>query len=102
MIELVRITARVLRFISIIRDKKKYDSMYITRLEYLGAQAVWIKYHQNKHFAQDMGRLKEGKTIDNASTVLKMAPFLDGDGILRVGGRIKRSTMSFETRNYSA
>lgn len=109
LMKLVRVTARVLRFISMIRFKKRYDSMYISHEEYLNAQAIWIKYHQSKYFSKEIEACKQPKekrkgngkkkelNVDRDSPIVKLTPFVDGDGLMRVGGRIKRSMMPFDT-----
>ncbi|XP_055308596.1 uncharacterized protein LOC129572616 [Sitodiplosis mosellana] len=35
--------------------------------------------------------------VGRDSSIVKLTPFVDGDGIMRVGGRIKRSLMPFDT-----
>lgn len=109
MMKLVRVTARVLRFISIGKNAKKCHNAYISREEYLNAQIIWIKYHQSKYFSRELEQLRASTgtgddennnkdiTIDKSSPIAKMTPFVDGHGILRVGGRIKRSLMPFDT-----
>lgn len=105
----MRITARVLRFIQSTRNKIKYQSAFISHDEYLSAQAIWIKYHQSKYFFNELETLKSNSKSDVShanssgvgrdSCIAKMTPFIDGDGIMRVGGRIKHSLMSFDTKH---
>ncbi|XP_031637273.1 uncharacterized protein LOC116349812, partial [Contarinia nasturtii] len=99
MMRLVCVTARVLAFIRMIKTKEKVCSTFIAHADYLEAQAIWIKYHQQKYFAGDIELLKNGKSLSRDSIIVKMSPFVDGDGLLRVGGRIKRSMMSFDTKH---
>ncbi|RYZ85504.1 MAG: PAS domain S-box protein, partial [Proteobacteria bacterium] len=99
MIKLVRVTALVLRFIDVARKKRKITSNCITHAEYLNAQSVWIKYHQAKYFSKEIAALNITKQVNRDSPVIKMTPFIDGEGIMRVGGRIKRSTMPFDTKH---
>lgn len=97
LMKLVRITARVLRFIDAVQQKKRYESIAISNEEYLNAQAIWIKHHQLKWFPNELNDLNEAKggkmpgSLIRESPLLKMTPFIDGHGIMRVGGRIKRS-----------
>lgn len=110
MMKLVRVTARILRFTEamkrlIKRDGKQYSSMAIRTDEYLNAQAIWIKYHQEKWFPNELAFLcaanqnKKSNGVARESPLLKLTPFIDGDGIMRVGGRIKRSLMPFDTKH---
>lgn len=99
MMKLVRVTARVLNFIKNLRKTRKSCSSFITHAEYLESQAVWIKYHQQRHFAKEIELLQSGKNLSRDSLIVKMSPFIDGDGLLRVGGRIKRSMMPYDTKH---
>lgn len=111
--KLVHVTARVLRFIDMAREKKRYRSICISQDEYLNAQSIWIKYHQRKFFSKEIESCKKPKEVSGSedkkkkkrkdlnvshdSPIAKLTPFVDGDGIMRVGGRIKRSMMPFDT-----
>ena len=37
--------------------------------------------------------MKSNTIIDRSSSLFKLHPFLDNDGVLRVGGRLKRSML---------
>ena len=37
--------------------------------------------------------------IKTTSSLYKLDPFLDGEGLLRVGGRLRKATMSFEEKH---
>ncbi|XP_031635447.1 uncharacterized protein LOC116348558 [Contarinia nasturtii] len=74
MMRLVRVTARVLAFIRKIRTKEKVCSTFIAHADYLEAQAIWIKYHQQKYFAGDIELLKNGKSLSRDSIIVKMSP----------------------------
>lgn len=71
---------------------------------------VWIlKQGKRKFFAkeidimrkrqEDRNGIKKRKTfVPKSSSLYSLSPFLDEEGLLRVGGRIERSPMSFDTR----
>lgn len=72
----------------------------------MNAKTVWIKYHQLKWFTNELEELRKAEESGKApgsmareSPLLKMTPFIDGHGIMRVGGRIKRSSMPFDTKH---
>lgn len=48
---------------------------------------------------RDGNRKNTAKNVARESPLLKMTPFLDGNDIMRVGGRIKRSLMPFDTKH---
>lgn len=108
MTKLVRVTARILRVFDVAKKRKSYGSLAISKDEYLNAQAVWIKHHQSLYFAKELMDLsarrandaqEKRSSVGRESPILKLTPFIDGQGILRVGGRIKRSLMSFDTKH---
>lgn len=47
---------------------------------------------QRDVFSREISDLLEGKFISKDSSVLSLSPFLDSDGILRVGGRLSKAT----------
>lgn len=53
------------------------------------ARKFLIKQVQNKHFSSVISTLREDKPILDKSRLSELAPFLDEEGLLRVGGRLK-------------
>ena len=59
-----------------------------------------IKEVQSLHFHDEINSLKNDKQLNKTSALLKLDPFVDKDGILRVGGRAKLSlALSYEERH---
>ena len=50
-----------------------------------------LKMLQQRHFAKEVSMLDKGKELFITSKILKLSPILDEDGLLRVGGRLKKS-----------
>ncbi|XP_038074806.1 uncharacterized protein LOC119742710 [Patiria miniata] len=74
------------------------------------AELLILKQLQKESFADEISILEslrnDGETerqtrrrVKNASHLQRLDPFLDKDGMLRVGGRIRRSDESFETKH---
>ena len=55
-----------------------------------------FKMVQDQSFANEKKHLLEGKAVPRGSCIVKLDPFLDGKGIIRVGGRLKRSCLAEE------
>nr|CAH7734250.1 unnamed protein product [Callosobruchus chinensis] len=51
------------------------------------------------HFAAELRCLEQRKSVSRTSKILKLDPFMDSDGILRVGGRLQYSNMSYDKRH---
>ena len=54
-----------------------------------------IKLVQAKHFKDEFGKLKQKeRSLTKATALCSLDPFIDGKGILGVGGRIRRSGLN--------
>lgn len=96
---LLRVTAYVIRFISNCRkgnaDRKRTGQ--ITRGEMICAEYLWLQYSQENHFADEMTNVRAHRAIDKKSPLSRLTPFIDGDGIMRLSGRLSRSEMPYDT-----
>ena len=67
-------------------------------LEY--AQQEAIRLHQQQVFREEIDHLRDGNTSDKRSLsrrggIYNLDPYIDAKGLLRVGGRLKRSSLHF-------
>ena len=58
-----------------------------------------IKLIQAQAFSKDIKNLKNSKNLDTRSKLLNLNPFLDHNGILRVGGRLKNAEISYAQKH---
>ena len=65
----------------------------------LKAQNLVIKVFQQDWFPAEILRLTQGMPVPSNSTLLPLNPFLDQDGILRVGGRLKHAKLPISGKN---
>ncbi|XP_053681565.1 uncharacterized protein LOC128732344 [Sabethes cyaneus] len=63
------------------------------------AKTTLIKLAQNDAFHSELNDLKEEKTIDERSKIRRMSPFLDREGVLRVGGRLKLAQLPYQAKH---
>ena len=54
---------------------------------------------QKEVLNDDINNIKNGSKIKKSSSIIKLNPFLDSKGILRIGGRLKRSTLNIEEKH---
>ena len=99
-----RVTAWVCRFVNNCRAHKQgrtkiISSPFLTVPELVAAQNYWIRTAQLDHFTQEIESIKKDGAIPNSSRLLPYHPFLDSDGILRVGGREHNSDRSFSNQH---
>ncbi|XP_070531583.1 uncharacterized protein [Ptychodera flava] len=98
----VRTTAWVLRFISLIKARRTGKSIdvqpYLEVCELQEADKQILKYIQMERFANTIRDLKVGR-LTRTRPLKSLSPFLDSDGILRVGGRLQRSSLPYDAKH---
>lgn len=87
----LRVTAWVRRFIHNCRSQSKLTGE-LTAEEVSAAEKIWQKACQLDTFGNDIHALRAARSLDQGSSVIALNPFLDADGIMRVGGRLQYST----------
>ncbi|XP_077992825.1 uncharacterized protein LOC144446858 [Glandiceps talaboti] len=97
---LIRTTAWVLRFIKLIKAKnqatKLQPNLNITEIQV--AEKLWIKQIQMEKFADTITSLEKGQQT-KIGPLKSLLPFLDDEGILRVGGRLQNSDLPYNAKH---
>ncbi|XP_050561406.1 uncharacterized protein LOC118271003 [Spodoptera frugiperda] len=98
---LIRVLARVLRFVkncrSNIKSNRLRGPLQVSELE--NAHSVAIKLAQKDSFPIELEQLGKGKSLNSKAALASLNPFLDENGILRVGGRIESSSYQYDKRH---
>lgn len=97
---LLRTTAICLRSVS--RFKKVPHSSLTTPLttaDLESAKVLIIKMLQKSYFAEELKTLFRGNQLSKSNHLTKLTPFLDHQGVLRVGGRLKHSLLDTEQKH---
>ena len=63
------------------------------------AEVLIIKTVQQEAFPEELDCVKKGKNLTRASALVKLNPFIDTEGLLRVGGRLERADLTDEERH---
>ncbi|KAL0839852.1 hypothetical protein ABMA28_016477 [Loxostege sticticalis] len=99
--KIIRIIAYCLRFIS--KTKKSTEARtfpsWLTSKELSKAIQISIKASQATCFAQEIKDIKLRGAVNKKSKLTTLTPFLDGEGILRVGGRLERADLSDDRKH---
>jgi hypothetical protein len=69
------------------QEHPKHFGFTFTNHELLEAERFVLKEVQQSCFPKEISALKEGRDIPKSSIILPLPPFLDDDGVMRVGGR---------------
>ncbi|XP_078051828.1 uncharacterized protein LOC144477974, partial [Augochlora pura] len=80
-------------------EQRKYDARVIEPYELRPAKERIACYLQRMHFAEEYRCLKNHRGIPAKSDLRSLNPFLDDQGILRVGGRLENATLPWETKH---
>ncbi|GFX43543.1 integrase catalytic domain-containing protein [Trichonephila clavipes] len=85
----------IFRFIANCRGEKRrtLDVQKINQVE-----TSLIRIVQLQEFKRDIKSLKENNRVSAESLIKSLNPFLDKDGVLRVGGRLCNSDLNFECK----
>ncbi|XP_045508116.1 uncharacterized protein LOC123703948 [Colias croceus] len=96
LLKIVRVLAWILRAIT---PSLKQRPTYLTLQDVRKAKTAIIKYVQSTEFSADLEQLKKDNKLRSNSALLSLNPFLDENGILRVGGRLKNSNISEDMKH---
>lgn len=98
-LKLIRVTAYILRFKNQALKKSAMKSEVLTVHELEQAVNVLIRKAQSESFKSEISFLKKGNQIENNSQILTLHPFLDNNGILRIGGRLSNANLSYDQQH---
>lgn len=97
--KIIRIMSHCLRFIKCMKTKTKAKEHTFTIEEVNKSTTMIIKIIQKKHFRHDLERLSSGKEVRKSSSIKSLAPFIDQEGLIRVGGRIGNSKRTYDQKH---
>lgn len=94
--KLIRVTAYILRFIYCARGNNHhtFNNLTLTTMEIQQAETFWIKQIQAELFQPEITSLINSNSIERSSSLIKLTPYLDTEGVMRVQGRLKHSNLS--------
>lgn len=103
--KILRIIGFMFRFVHNIRARlankpSEIKSGNISSREMDGATKICVKIIQQESFPEEIAHLsrKDG-ILQSSSSIKTLHPFLDGEKLLRVGGRLQNSTLSYEEKH---
>lgn len=88
----------MLRFVNNCKGKDKKTG-HITVPEIERATTTIIKVIQRESFSDEQKDIENGKNLNKKSKLFKLNVFVDGSGLLRVGGRLKNAYVPFDTKH---
>ena len=102
---LLRVTAYIMRFIDRCRRKAHavsfehpHNAFVLSTIEYNQAQIFWIRSIQKATLSPIISDLEKTPPLVKGP-LASLTPFLDHDHVLRVGGRLQKSSLSHESKH---
>lgn len=97
--KLNRSVAWVTRFILNASPVGPYLSGPLSLFELREATKTLVKLAQRETFSTELKRLKNGSEIKKTSPLVALSPFLDNDALIRVGGRLHESDLTYDQQH---
>ena len=91
--------AYCLRFIHNCHHKNLRSQGTLSPVELNEASLVCVTQAQNDSFLKEKADLMEKGSLSNKSSLLSLNPFLNGSQLLRVGGRLENSDLTFDQQH---
>ena len=67
--------------------------------EISNAERYWVRETQRERFSEELTTLRAGGSVLRSSPLWRLSPFVDSDGILRVGGRLEISNLPYDAKH---
>ncbi|KAL4135888.1 hypothetical protein QTP88_007470 [Uroleucon formosanum] len=99
--QLICITALVIRFVQNCKLPKQQCERVIGSLsvhELNVSRKFWIRNIQTEAYCSELKNLKSNLPVHRSSCLVKLNPFIDPNGILRVGGRLANAPIKYNTK----
>ncbi|XP_011858260.1 PREDICTED: uncharacterized protein LOC105555830 [Vollenhovia emeryi] len=97
---LLRITALCQVFIRRMRNRQDSpQASHISVADLEQAKVFWIKVTQSTFFAHELKMLSSQSRLATSHPFSRLTAFIDHQGVARVGGRLKNSTLNYEGKH---
>lgn len=106
--KLLRITAICKRFIALCMSRlqnhknkqvKSLSELPISPEELNNSKLYWTRVVQQQNFRKEIDLLTQKKNLPNSSSLVRLTPFVDSNGLLRVGGRLQAATLPSDSKH---
>lgn len=98
-VKLQRVIAYVLRFIHNAKNNANHLTGHLTSNEMRQTRIVIFKVVQSQEFSEDISNLQNNRALNKNSKLRNLDPFLDSDGLLRVGGRLAEADIPYRQKH---
>ena len=96
---LIRVIAVCKRFINNCRQPTNRQTASLTTLELDQALICCIKTTQQTSYAREVRDLLNSQEVSTTSSIKTLHPFIDQQGLIRVGGRLQHSALPYDIKH---
>ncbi|XP_066600085.1 uncharacterized protein [Prorops nasuta] len=97
-VKLNRVIAWAIRFImNCRRGRRQVITEHLSPEELEEAMKKLIKSAQTNKLGSEVEKLSKNEQVPRRSSIRALSPFLDADGIIRVGGRLRNANLPYDT-----
>ena len=96
--KLIRTVAWYYRFFMYLDYMGPFLTGPLQCFEVRNATTVLVKLVQQESFPDEIKCIQKGRSVDAKSKLAALSPFMDSLGVIRVGGRLRESNLSFDQR----
>lgn len=95
---LLQATASAMRAARRFRHKEVPSSRALEPRELEEVRTLWLRSTQGAYFSSEIKVLSSGESLPSSHPLSRLTPFLDDQGILRLGGRLKNAELNSEEK----
>lgn len=77
-------------------QNKRLNNLSVPEIQ--AATKCILKITQSVEFPRELSDLRTNKQVNRKSRLLSLNPFIDDDGLIRVGGRLKHAPIENDTK----
>ncbi|XP_072761510.1 uncharacterized protein [Anoplolepis gracilipes] len=99
-IRLIRTIAMCLRFVHNIRVSKEHRKLGpISSQEFTASKKIIVKRVQQEAFLREIENIRNQRVTTRENRLLRLNPFIDSEGLLRVGGRLRNADLAYAAKH---
>lgn len=97
--KVIRVTAYIYQWLDKYKERSDPNTIGFSNEQLNCALDYWIRYTQLQGYARELSQLNSNGSLNETNKLNKLQPFLDGNGIMRMRGRIKNACVSYDQRH---
>ncbi|XP_011884112.1 PREDICTED: uncharacterized protein LOC105571257, partial [Vollenhovia emeryi] len=99
--KLLRVTATCRRVAARLQKLPQSSPVHypLTPTEITQSRDIWVRLVQREWFSNEIRYITKGNPLPKSNPLVRLTPFLDSEGLLRVGGRLHNAALDPEAKH---